>query len=85
MIEAIKSSNHSIERIDINLSYETTLYKTMFKTRFGVVPDWWKEESLTIRHWDMTKKLIEFILNNTGFKLVGVAKNNDITSYFFVN
>jgi len=85
MIEAIKSSNHSIERIDINLSYETTLYKTMFETSFGVVPDWWKEESLTIRYWDMTKKLIDFILNNTDFKLVGVAKNNDSISYFFVN
>ena len=50
---------------------------------FGDAPDWF--EGLGSPYWEDTKRLIDWILNNTTFRLVGVSQDNNYINYYFTN
>lgn len=61
----------------------TSISKKDVIERFGSAPDGFK--CLQNNLWNEVKPLLDWILSNTPYKLVGVSKDNGYTNFFFVN
>jgi hypothetical protein len=74
-------TTHEIQLLQVGQYCSVT--KDSIINKFGSAPDWL--DKISGSYWNDIKPLIDWILSNTPYTIVGVAKDDSYTNLFFVN
>lgn len=69
---------HAIQCLNVGLC---TISRDNLIEKFGAAPDGF--EALIENRWDEVKDLIDWILNNTEYHIVGVTENGNSKGFYF--